>query len=60
MKKICADCKGTNLQVRAWVNVNTLEFVEYTPEDDIWCETCGTFKDILTVDDDLNQLKLDL
>ena len=42
------------------VNTNTLEFVEYTPEDDIWCETCGVFTEILTVDDDLNQLKLDL
>ena len=60
MKKICTDCKGTNLQVRAWVNANTLEFVEYTREHDIWCETCGVLTEILTVDDDLNQLKLDL
>ena len=39
----CADCGSTNVQIQAWVDVNTYEFVEdIQPYDNhhIWCEDC--------------------
>lgn len=39
----CRECKGTNIQVLAWIDANTNEYVgEWTDGDinDNWCEDC--------------------
>lgn len=40
---VCENCKGTNIQMKAWVDVNTLEYkdsVSDAEEGDNWCEDC--------------------
>ena len=40
----CEACKGKNVQIQAWIYVNTHEYVEDVKGIDehmIWCEDCG-------------------
>ena len=43
-KWCCAACKGTRVQIQAWVYVNTHEYVDdvggIDPENAIWCDFC--------------------
>lgn len=42
MKKIkfrCPICKGTNVQVKAWVDANTNEVIGEC-EEEAWCDDC--------------------
>ena len=36
----CSQCGGTNIQVQAWVNANTNEYVDDIGEGECWCENC--------------------
>ena len=36
----CSQCGGTNIQVQAWVNANTNEYVDDIGGDECWCEDC--------------------
>lgn len=37
----CSQCGGTNIQVQAWVNANTNEYVDdITDNAECWCEDC--------------------
>lgn len=36
----CSQCGGTNIQVQAWVNANTNEYVDDIGEGECWCEDC--------------------
>lgn len=36
----CSQCGGTNIQVQAWVNANTNEYVDDICEGECWCEDC--------------------
>lgn len=37
----CSQCGGTNIQVQAWVNANTNEYVDdITDNTECWCEDC--------------------
>lgn len=40
----CPICNGTNVQSKAWVDLNgsekKIEFYETNDEDDFWCEDC--------------------
>lgn len=41
MKKYrCSVCKGTNVQIRAWVDANTHKYDSDIPSEDAWCEDC--------------------
>ena len=42
----CAECGGTNIQARAWVDINTQGFIEWCDEGDNWCEDCEMFVDV--------------
>lgn len=40
---ICKKCKGINVQVKAWVDANTLKYKDICNEgdkEDNWCEDC--------------------
>lgn len=40
-KYCCSECGGTNVQVQAWVNANTNEYVDdITDNAECWCEDC--------------------
>lgn len=66
MKWICSNCKGTNIEIRAWTDANTKEFIGYTEfaylyNDDNWCRDCEAHTEFeLVVDEDKSQLKLEL
>lgn len=37
----CSECGGTNVQVQAWVDANTNEFISDVDDDgSCWCEDC--------------------
>lgn len=36
----CSKCKGTNIQVKAWIDPNTNEYISDIEGDDCWCEDC--------------------
>jgi len=52
MKFTCADCGGTNVQVKAWVNPNTDEIVETMQDEmeDCWCDNCEEHVTIIRED----------
>lgn len=36
----CSQCGGIHLQVKAWVDANTNEYISDTDDDDVWCDDC--------------------
>lgn len=39
---VCSECGSTNIQVQAWVNANTHEYVDDIIDNaECWCEDCG-------------------
>ena len=43
LKWRCTECKGKNVEIRAWVNPNDLkqiDFIEDGGNDDNWCNDC--------------------
>jgi len=43
MKLVCATCKGSNIQVLAWIDVNSSEYKSEGPGEwnDRWCSDCN-------------------
>lgn len=38
---VCSECGSTNIQVQAWVNANTNEYVsDLHDSGECWCEDC--------------------
>ena len=51
----CYSCGGKNVQVQAWVNANTNEYVSETDNGEAWCEDCEEhtkLKEIIVQDSD--------
>ena len=47
----CAICGSTNIQMQAWVKVNTHEYVDNIGDDnDCWCEDCCSHTIFITKD----------
>ena len=38
----CPICHGTNIQVRAWVDATTNEYITDCDDGEGWCEDCET------------------
>ena len=38
---VCAQCGGTNIAVRAWVDANTNEYLSDCDGLEAYCEDCG-------------------
>lgn len=48
--KFCCDrCGGTNIQIQAWINANTNEYVDDISGDECWCEDCQKHTKIKTI-----------
>ena len=62
MKWICSKCKGTNIEVKAWIDANTEQVLDDTGiEDDTWCRDCEEHVEFDLIDyEDKSQLKLEL
>lgn len=45
----CSKCGGTNIQVQAWVDANTNEYVDDISEGECWCEDCQEHTKIKTI-----------
>jgi hypothetical protein len=63
MKWICNKCKGSNIEVKAWIDANSKEVFDFCGEgfEDSWCRDCMKHVDFdLVEDEDKTQLKLDL
>lgn len=37
---VCPKCKDQNIEIRYWVNVNTLKITTEDENSDYWCEGC--------------------
>ena len=57
-KWCCATCKGTKVQIQAWVYINTREYVDDAGgcENAIWCDFC---EDHVELEEIPPQLQLD-
>lgn len=53
MKKFkCLVCGSTNVQIQAWINPNTKEYIESCGDDEGWCEDCEDMMPLMEFDDD--------
>lgn len=44
----CSECGGTNLSTRAFVDLNTKEFIDWDDVDDeVWCYDCEDFVKVI-------------
>jgi len=49
---ICKKCGGSSIQIRAWVNANTNEFIDDSGDYDIdsqWCNDCEEHVEFLEI-----------
>lgn len=46
----CPLCKGTDIESKAWVNLNTLEFVEFADDEEDFCVAC---KELIRAEENL-------
>lgn len=37
---VCSECGSPNIQVQAWVNANTNEYIDDVTDAECWCENC--------------------
>lgn len=52
LKYCCSECGGTNIQVQAWVDANTLKYISDNWDDDeCWCSDCNKNVLIMDIDD---------
>lgn len=55
LKYVCGHCGSSNIQVKAWVNLNNpqIETLDYLADDyqDYWCSSCETHPFIVTKED---------
>lgn len=47
----CANCGGSHVEVQAWVDANTLEYVDEMGLDDAWCNDCREHTSLETLPD---------
>lgn len=40
-KYCCSMCGSTNIQIQAWINANTNEYIDDIGGDECWCKDCG-------------------
>ena len=45
----CPECGNIHLQMRAWVDINTNEFISDCEDYEYWCDQCGDFVRACTV-----------
>lgn len=39
--EVCAECGSNKIQAKAWVEINSGNFIEWSDgDDDIWCTVC--------------------
>ena len=62
MKWICSKCKGSNIEVKAWIDANDQTVLDDTGDiEDTWCRDCEENVEFeLIEDEDKSQLKLEL
>ena len=42
----CSECGSTNVEARAWVNCNTLEFIDWCDDGENWCDDCQEYTEV--------------
>lgn len=51
---VCEQCGGDNIQVKAWVNANTNEFINDASDgegEDNWCTDCNMAVEFVSEDE---------
>lgn len=55
MKTVCGTCRSENVQMKVWVNPNTMKVEDFTSEnfeeEDNWCEDCQSHVELITIDE---------
>ena len=42
MKKVCSVCGGEEVQVMAWVDINSGRLTEIPDKPSVWCDDCSS------------------
>lgn len=45
---VCEDCGSTDVEIQAWINANTDEFISDIDDSDRWCDECESNVDFCT------------
>lgn len=45
----CKECGSSTIEVRAWVDANTMEFHDTCNEDECWCSVCEELTEPVTL-----------
>lgn len=50
---VCEECGGKNIQIMAWVNANTHEYIEdgWSEVQDNWCDDCESHVNFIDEED---------
>ena len=39
-KYVCSKCGSEHIQVKAWIDPNTNEIIDWVEDEECWCEDC--------------------
>lgn len=53
---VCPSCGSDEIQIKAWVNANTLKYQD-TTEEEAWCPICEEHTKTVTLDEYLKDKK---
>lgn len=46
----CGKCRGTNVQIQAWIDPNTNKYIDDICNDECWCEDCQEHTELKTLE----------
>lgn len=47
----CSQCGNIHVQVQAWVDINTNEYISDVDDDQYWCDECEDMVQVCTVEE---------
>jgi len=54
---VCEDCGSKDVEVKAWININTNEYCSDVPDCDYWCPQCRNHANVTSYEEYLRRLE---
>lgn len=52
----CSQCGNIHVQVKAWVDINTNEYISDVDDDQFWCDECEKMVTVCAVEEYENKM----